>query len=177
MRKVLYIFGQLSDADVTWLARAGTRRHVAHGEVLIREGEATDALYILLDGIFRVTAAGVGNLAELGAGEVVGEMSFVDSAPPSATVVADGPGLVLAVDKDRIHGRIVEDQGFGLRFYKALSIFLADRLRGTVRRLGYGDTGRLDRDEVMADELDETVLDGVSLAGERFDRMLKVLMG
>lgn len=177
MRKVLYIFGQLSDADVTWLARAGTRRHVADGDVLIREGEVNAAIYILLDGRFRVSAAGVGVLAVLGAGELVGEMSFVDSTPPSATVAADGPCQVLAVDKARIRDKIAEDQGFGLRFYKALSIFLADRLRGTVRRLGYGDSGRLDGDEVMADELDEAVLDGVSLAGERFDRMLKVLMG
>jgi len=91
--------------------------------------------------------------------------------------MADGPGLVLEVKKDRIHDKIAEDQGFGLRFYKALSIFLADRLRGTVRRLGYGEVGSLDDGKVMQDELDDAVLDGVSLAGERFDRMLKVLMG
>ena len=64
-----------------------------------------------------------------------------------------------------------------MRFYRALSFFLADRLRGTVRRLGYGQAGGLDTDDVLEDELDDRLLDSVSLAGDRFDRMLKILAG
>src|SRR5882672_6322449 len=37
MRKVLYIFGLLSDADVSWIAKTGIQRRLQDGDVLIRE--------------------------------------------------------------------------------------------------------------------------------------------
>jgi hypothetical protein len=65
---------------------------------------------------------------------------------------------------------------FGCRFYRALAIFLADRLRGTVRRRSGADTS-LEGTAILKDELDVEILDNLSLAGSRFDRMLKVLIG
>jgi CRP/FNR family transcriptional regulator, cyclic AMP receptor protein len=47
-----------------------------------------------------VTAQAAGEIARLGVGEIVGEMSFVDSAPPSATVTAVGECLALFLDKE-----------------------------------------------------------------------------
>ena len=82
MRKVLYIFGPLTDADVEWIARTGMRRRVRAGEALIEEGRRIEAVIFLLQGEFLVSAQGVGEIARLGVGEIVGEMSFVDSAPP-----------------------------------------------------------------------------------------------
>ncbi len=40
MRKVLYIFGLLTDADVEWIGRTGVRRNVPDKEIVIREGSA-----------------------------------------------------------------------------------------------------------------------------------------
>jgi CRP/FNR family transcriptional regulator, cyclic AMP receptor protein len=175
MRKVLYIFGLLTDADVAWIARAGTRRHVDNGEVLIREGLPAESVIVLLEGEFVVTAQAVGEVARLGAGEIVGEMSFVDSAPPSATVVAASDGLALFLDKTAMMQKLEADAAFGCRFYRALAVFLADRLRSTVRRLGYGAED-LSAKPIARDELDDGILDNVSMAGERFDRMLKMLV-
>ena len=39
MRKVLYIFGLLSDADVQWIAKTGVLKRLRDGDVLIHEGE------------------------------------------------------------------------------------------------------------------------------------------
>jgi hypothetical protein len=64
---------------------------------------------------------------------------------------------------------------FAARFYRALAIFLADRLRATTRRLGYGSVGDLDSETVLEDELDIGVLDAVSQAGDRFSRLLQRL--
>ena len=175
MRKVLYILGQLHDRDVEWLARNGARRQLDDGTVLIHEGEPLDALFILLEGHLDVTAAGVGSVARLSPGEMVGEMSFVDSAPPSATVRANGGCTILEIRRRELGEKLARDDAFGHRFYRALAMFLADRLRGTVQRLGYGEDGDLASDAVLEDELDEGVLDQVSLAGERFDRMLRIL--
>jgi len=176
MRKVLYIFGLLTDADVEWMARIGARRRVADGEVLIVEGRPIDSVILLLEGELVVVARGRGEISRLGAGEIVGEMSFVDSAPPSASVIARGSGLALFLGKEALTEKLEADAAFGCRFYKALAVFLADRLRGTVRRLGYGADDILVEDAIMNDELDSGILDNVAMAGARFQRMLSKLM-
>lgn len=177
MRKALFILGQLSDGDVEWLAQHGERRRLTNGETIVREGRALDALFITLDGRLRVTLGGGEEVAQLGAGEIVGEIAFVDSSPPSATVSAIGDAAVLALPRALIHKRLAEDAGFAARFYRALAIFLADRLRATTRKLGYGRAGDLDPEAPLEDELDMHVLDTISHAGDRFTRLLRRLAG
>ena len=175
MRKVLIILGQLRDSDAEWMARSGVKRLIADGASIISEGVKGAHLYILLQGSLNIVDSKLGTLATLGSGEIVGEMSFVDNAAPSASVIASGDCVVLELSHAELEDRMEADPGFGMRLYKALCFFLADRLRGTVSRFGYGEMGRLESDEVLEDELDENLLDVVSLAGDRFDRMLKLL--
>ena len=175
MRKALFILGQLNDGDVEWLARHGERRRLDDGEIIVREGRPLDALFITVAGWLRVTLGDGQEVARLGAGEVVGEIAFVDSSPPSATVAAMGQAAVLALPKAAIERRLAADPAFAARFYRALAIFLADRLRATTHRLGYGRTGDLDQSEMLEDELDVGVLDTVSQAGDRFTRLLQRL--
>lgn len=175
MKRVLYILGQLHDRDVEWLAQTGRRQWLAGGRVLIREGEPIDSLYILLAGRMSVHVDGVGLVAEMGSGEIIGELSLVESAPPSATVTALTDCAVLAVPHSTLKDRLETDDAFGHRLYKALAMLLADRLRDRVKRVHYRGKGDLAGDDVLADELDEGLLDSVSLAGERFDRLLRIL--
>ncbi|WP_306602818.1 cyclic nucleotide-binding domain-containing protein [Azonexus sp.] len=177
MRKVLYIFGLLTDSDIEWLARIGSPRSLTDGTVLIREGEKIDRMFILIDGHMDVSVAGLGIVANLGSGEILGEMSFVDSSPTSATVTARGEVKLLELPKRALEAHFAEDPGFGMRFFRALTVFLADRMRSTIKRMGYGKVGDLNADEMMEDELDESLLDTVSIAGDRFSRMMKVLSG
>ncbi|MBF0094241.1 MAG: cyclic nucleotide-binding domain-containing protein [Alphaproteobacteria bacterium] len=177
MRKVLYIMGQLNDEDADWFARAGRRRKVPAGEVLIRQGHAIDSMYILLDGAMAVSLSGIGDVAKLSSGEMIGEMSFIDSRPPSASVRAETDCFVLDLPRDAIMDKLEDDVGFSARFYRAIATFLSDRLRGTVQRLGYHDDKGLDEDTEMEGELDMNILDNIHIAGARFDRMLKKLMG
>jgi len=62
------------------------------GEVVVREGEAGDDLWIVVSGRLRVVTTDAGGaektLAELGMGETVGEMSVISREPRSATVYA-----------------------------------------------------------------------------------------
>ena len=55
MRKVLYIFSLLNDADIEWMARTGVRRLLSDGEVIIREGKRSDFVVFLLQGELVVT--------------------------------------------------------------------------------------------------------------------------
>ena len=50
MRKVLFIFGDLSDGDVEWLAAVGQKRKFPAGSTLVHEGRQLEEVFILLDG-------------------------------------------------------------------------------------------------------------------------------
>jgi CRP/FNR family transcriptional regulator, cyclic AMP receptor protein len=173
MRKALYLMGILDDGDVDWLANNGTTQFVPAGTVLIHEGAAIDAVYVVLDGKLSVLAKALGNreIASLLAGEIVGEISFVDSRPPAASVVATLDSQILLISRTILSSKLKTDNEFSARFYKAVATLLADRLRKTVSYLGYGKWS----EETDPDELDEPLLESVSLGATRFDRLLKRL--
>jgi CRP-like cAMP-binding protein len=101
-------------------------------------------------------------------------MSFVDARPPSATVKAAEDSTVFALSKALLTRKLAADSGFAARFYRALAIYLSTTVRERHRDLAPGAEGEDEEDD--ADELDPNVLDGVYLAGERFDRMVKRVM-
>lgn len=168
MRKVLFIFGQLTDADVTRLASIGRRERSPKGTVLIKEGVPVETLYILLDGELVVTQ-GNRTLARLAAGEVVGEMSFIDARPPSATVSASTDAVLYSVTKRTLQRELEENVALAARFYKAIATFLSDRIRKATATASGLDAN-------SADELDDSVLDSVDRAGIRFDDFGKQLL-
>lgn len=170
MRKALYFLGCLNDSDIDWLIAAGHRREIAEGANLIDEGVPIDSVFLVIQGQFsvRIAALGTREVARLMAGEIMGEMSFVDSAPPSATVRAMERSFVLSIPRRRLSARLAEDDGFAGRFYKALSALLAYRLRVTEAAMSGSN--------LAADtELDSESLDEVAVAGARFDWIQKRL--
>src|SRR5690242_21928557 len=76
------------------LVRIGAARIFQRGDVLVREGESTTFVVLLLAGCAKVTATtadgGRALLAVRGAGEFVGELAGLDGRPRSATVTAVG---------------------------------------------------------------------------------------
>ena len=179
MRKALLFLGILDDADINWLVAQGITRQLAQGDVLIREGIVPDSIFLVLDGRFSVRMSSLNDreVASLRAGEIIGEMSFVGSRPPGASVIATEVSRVLAVPRYILVRRLRESAPFAARFYQALAAFLADRLRNTVATLGYGSGESLDPAKVYQDEIDPELLDSVALAGARFEWILKELGG
>jgi len=74
------------------------QRAVRRGEVLMAEGSAADALYLVETGRFRVARGGV-ELAEIGAGSVIGEISFFTGQPRTADVIAARDSVVLEIGR------------------------------------------------------------------------------
>jgi CRP/FNR family cyclic AMP-dependent transcriptional regulator len=178
VKRVLYLLSELTDEDAEWLVRVGEVRRIATGSVLIREGERLASVYVVIDGWLTVTVAGGIKLARVGGGDILGELSLVDSRPASATVTADGRVALLEIPKAVLQERLDRDKGFASRIYRALSVFLADRMRSTIRSMGYvGDsTAILAEDREARDEIDGDLLDKVHLAGSRFDRIFRSLL-
>lgn len=179
MRKVLFIFSDLTDTDVDWLAAVGKRKEFAAGAVLIEEGKAIDEVYILLEGELSVSvkARGPEPIAILNQGEIVGELSFLDSRPPSATVAVQTESVVLAIPRDQLSSKLERDTRFAAHFYRALGVFLATRLRNSMAGVGYGTTDSLDPDEDSVDEIDPELLESISLAAKRFEVLLDRFSG
>jgi CRP/FNR family cyclic AMP-dependent transcriptional regulator len=174
VRKVLFIFSSLSDADVEWLAAAGDRRVVDAGTTLIPFGSRVEHLYFVLEGRLAIRTKKGETLAKLESGEIIGEMSLVDPAPTAVSVEVLTETTLLVIPDARVREKIAADLGFASRFYRALCVFMADRLRQTTSRYGYGEA--VD-DPDAKDELNDDLLENVHLAGARFDRMLRRLAG
>ena len=174
MRKVLFIFSVLSDSDVEWLAQAGERLHVDPGTEVIALGAKVEHIYFVLEGRLGIRTRSGATVSTLESGEIVGEMSLVDPAPTVVSVHALAESTLLRISDARVREKLAADLAFAARFYRALCVFLADRVRNTTQRLGYG-SGPEERN--ARDELNDELLDNVHLAGARFDRMLKRLAG
>ncbi len=172
MRKVLFLLGNLSDRDVDWLGSIGRVRNVPAGEVLIRQGNPIQEIFLLLDGqlAVRVGAKAEVELARLYPGEIAGELSFLDSRPPNATVVAVEPSRILALGRLELNRKLGLDEAFAARFYRGLGVFLASRLRQRVGRMGFGAPDAPEAED--PDELDPELLDQTTLAAARFDQLL-----
>lgn len=176
MKKVFFLLGELDDDDIDWMISVGRREEVTAGTVLIQEGQPIDTLHILLEGTLSVSVSALEGktIARLTSGAVVGEMSFADSRPPSATVQAVENSLVLSVPRSTLVEKLEKDERFACRFYRAIAIFLSTRLRGTVRYLGYAK-GQLLNEDSGSEDLSPEMLENVKLATARFDWLLRRL--
>ncbi len=97
------LFAELPAADLARLVQLFRRRQLAPGAVLIAAEQPGEAIYVLYSGTVKIVAEMADGkqviLAFLGVGDTVGEMSLLDSAGRSATVVALEPCTVLAMDR------------------------------------------------------------------------------
>jgi CRP-like cAMP-binding protein len=177
MKKVLFLFGELTDLDVDWLSAQGRTQPMTKGAVLIEEGKPTRALYIVLDGQFEVLVGRteMRPIARVGTGEILGEISFVDSRAPIGTVRALTDSLVFAMPSEVLTAKFKQDPAFASRFYRALAMFLSHRLRAMTLKFSAAQSGADSTETEAPGELNDEVLSGVYLGGKRFQRMLKQL--
>ena len=81
------LFQSMSKKALRSLVQAATEADIPAGKALVREGEFTRHLYVILRGTADVTRKGK-KLNELVPGDFFGEMAFLSGAPRSATVTA-----------------------------------------------------------------------------------------
>ncbi|MEK9672958.1 MAG: cyclic nucleotide-binding domain-containing protein [Rhodospirillaceae bacterium] len=137
-----HYFRNLTDAERPALMQAVVARRYKGGEALFNQGDLVDNLMVLASDMLRVAHVFDGRLSEfvgpLGPGDVVGEMSFVDGKPVSATLIADGDTEVLSNPWNAIDALMAKDSSFASQPYKDLLLHLAHRLRATNLRADPG---------------------------------------
>lgn len=167
MKRVLFFLGQLNDRDVEWMLNNGSKANLSVGDKLISKGEEINNLFIILSGKLAVYTSDDPHqvIATLEAGEIVGEMSFLESRPPSVSVIVTEEAVVYQIPREAINNRLRTNMEFKANFHYALALFLSNRLRKTTDQLGYGNPEE-------EDYIDTNVLDGVAKAGSRFGQIL-----
>lgn len=142
-------FWQLLDNTERFEIRSAMRaRRVARGEALIKKGSSSDTLFIVNFGLFEVrNADDTQTVAEIGAGQLIGEMGFFAGLPRTASVIAARDSEVLEIDRTSFD-RLVERHP---QVQRAIAQSLAKRLARLAAIIGGGDeAGRKARPRVIA---------------------------
>jgi MFS family permease len=93
------MFAPLTPAVVESLARSLVRVPVTAGEVVLREGEASDRFYIIESGLVEVTQHGA-VLRREGPGDFFGEIGLLRDVPRTATITAIEDTELVALARD-----------------------------------------------------------------------------
>lgn len=127
--KRAYIVQGLDEKSLTDLANLGKELDLPNNKELIVAGEISSDLYIVLEGKVIVLTSNGDKLAEVGEGNVLGEMSLIDNQPRSAHVVTLGQVRVLKIAASDIRTYLNQHKDVGFAVMSNLAIVLANRLR------------------------------------------------
>lgn len=97
------------------------------GEVIFRQGDVSDGLFILVSGEARVSRDGR-EIATLSAGAHFGEMALLNQRPRSATLTAGLGCRVLHLSRAAFYGLVQQDTVIGVKFLWKLAQTLSLRL-------------------------------------------------
>jgi CRP-like cAMP-binding protein len=122
----------LTNNDWTLIADKATRVQFKAGDHLIQQGRPTNGIYLLLAGCASVHIPGREILPALAAGDVCGEISFLDEQPATVDVIAKQPIEAYYVDRPTLESLFELFPHLGSRFYRSLAFSLSQRVRNLI---------------------------------------------
>jgi serine/threonine protein phosphatase PrpC len=128
------LFGRLTERELLRVMQAVEVHAYDPDEIVIREGDRGDELFIVLQGKVKVSRGGE-MLTRLGAGEHFGEMSLIRSVPRSATVTSDGKSELIAIKRTEFFEILRKEHELAVKMLWQFLGVLADRLDHTSSEL------------------------------------------
>lgn len=121
------LFGGFLPQDIERISHLFDIRKFDEGAYLIREGDANDAMFFLMDGRVRVTR-GERELITFGSGDCFGEIEMLDTKPAAASIRALSACTAACLDHKAVHELFHVDA-------KLFSLFMMNLARDLARRL------------------------------------------
>ena len=123
----------LTAEDSQKLLSIGEREPFKQDQWLIRSEQEMDTVFWIIEGSAEVSHDRImfedPVVADLAAGEMLGELSFLDGSPASTQVRALVDGELLAVTHEALTKACAEDAEFGLRMHRYIALTTGNRLR------------------------------------------------
>ena len=124
----------LTSEQASVIEAIAERKSYTFGELIIKQGDHPDRLFIMIMGEGRVTLHKSATMdadftSPLGPGELFGELSFVDGQPASASVTADGDTEVIEIPGPALRELLDNDSALAANVYRDLIQAVASRLR------------------------------------------------
>lgn len=125
---------KLSTMEINFLSSLSRETRLESGEVLFREGQPGDRMYVVLEGRVmiskRIPGAGEEALAILERGDYFGEMALIDHQPRSADAKAhEGGATMLSISREVLEGILDIQKVSSLGLLRLLCDMVAKRLR------------------------------------------------
>jgi len=98
-------------------------------EILIQKGKQTKMVYVLVKGTARIEGDFKARIAQIGPGQISGEMGFLENNVASATVTAEEEVKAYAIEWSGLGDLFEQFPNMASRFYRSLAVILARRLR------------------------------------------------
>ena len=120
------LFSRLSQRQRARLARFATTRDYAQGSTIVRQGDTSMSLYVILSGAVLVNRESEGGgrsvqVEQLGPGSAFGEMGLIEDEPRAATVVADQPTTCALLAKWDFQNELRDDPEIALSLLPVLT--------------------------------------------------------
>jgi signal transduction histidine kinase len=124
------LFCELSPHDMVNVKRVTQERSYAPNEVIFKEGDAGDGIYVVKDGVValtKVVAHGEARpLSRAVAGDLFGEMAVLDNAPRSLGVVAESAATVYFIEREALMQLLDDTPHLSVAFVREMSKRLRD---------------------------------------------------
>jgi CRP/FNR family cyclic AMP-dependent transcriptional regulator len=119
------IFSELSDEDITSLARLALRKRYPKDTVVFFENEEGDFFFTITEGRIKVTILGDDGreviLSVLGPGDFFGEMALLDNEPRSATAIAVEESELLSLHRSDFQSVLNDNKSITSALIRVLS--------------------------------------------------------
>jgi CRP-like cAMP-binding protein len=149
--KTVPLFKEFTESELLALASRLRERTLRKGQVLFREGDAGEEMFVVRSGTVVISKAVTGRVDQVlsreTTGSFFGEMSLFDRAPRSATVQAETETVLLVLDRENLQILIEVNPRAAAAFFQALVHVFIERLRASgnlvaeVTRWGLEATG------------------------------------
>lgn len=137
LRETLF-FRNLELSELKSIFKISSEKKYKPGDILCKENDEADSILIIKSGLVRIAkGAEEVEISDIGPGDALGELSFLDSGSRSATATAVEPTVVIYIPYKKLNDLLEKNLKLAKDFYKSASEYVTHRIRKTTGDLQF----------------------------------------